>query len=365
MFEYETKKFSEDYDGKCFEGDSKKEVLKKIHDYRMENEPEYVEEFKKPLRVETGRVTPPEVYSYSLIGVGSLPTSHGNYFSVRMNNKVYNVINFWLENYKKAIRKFNIKEFEYIIFNNTALILISPKIPSEWCINENNWENLYVDPYISGLDRINGIKIIEYMKNNYQENLYVDEYLNGLEGLKSVKCIKAPELSKDDVDFIKNLSKEMRTQDNLGTSSPYGILLTQREFTSENHDDSEEYTFYLLDGEEFDLEEACEYVLENWEEDLSEEDKSILREGLGPKSYVDFSLNSILEDHGFKEKTGYKRNKATEHNTNFFLTKKAYDIHVACNRHNLSNPQPYVKHLHRNEEMERLMEIIHKLAKIL
>ncbi|MFA5669884.1 MAG: hypothetical protein WCX83_00340 [Candidatus Cloacimonas sp.] len=57
-----------------------------------------------------------------------------------------------------------------------------------------------------------------------------------------------------------------------------------------------------------------------------------------------------------------REHEANENNANFFLTEKAYHDHIRRNGHNLNEPQSYGIHLYRNAEIEKLYEIIHKIA---
>jgi len=159
-------------------------------------------------------------------------------------------------------------------------------------------------------------------------------------------------LPKEDIDFIKNLSKEMLEQDNRATATPYALICTtkQREYTPDGYGDKQTVRY---DCEEFDtpkdllsyfdmgedleptFDEAIDYIVENTELSTS-----------------DFDIFDYREYHDI-----------TKHNANFFLTEKAYHRYIEEDGHNLNKPQSYVIHLRRNKELAKLYEIIHKLAK--
>jgi hypothetical protein len=162
-------------------------------------------------------------------------------------------------------------------------------------------------------------------------------------------------LNKDDIDFILNLSHEMKTQDNRITAQPYALVCTtkQRDIIPEGYGDK---TMCVYDDETFDTpaELLTYFDIEKSNEDLNFDD----------------AIDLITEDHSYtSDKFDFvdyhDYQDITKSTANFFLTKSAYNEHIRVNGHNLNEPQSYGIHLYRNKELSRLYEVIHNLADIL
>lgn len=164
-----------------------------------------------------------------------------------------------------------------------------------------------------------------------------------------------PKLSQEQIDFIKNLSNEIKAQDNRGTSSPYSYRVQQSVRVYDTCAGHYRNTGISICGEAFDdIEDAIEYMDDEGEFELRGLDDLIEyldREGI---EYYTYSWQ--MEDrlcYGFQG------------GANTFLTKKACIQYIESNKHNLSNPQSYVVGEYRNPEMEKLYEIIHNMAEVL
>jgi hypothetical protein len=174
-------------------------------------------------------------------------------------------------------------------------------------------------------------------------------------------------LEKKEIEFIKNLSHEMKTQDTRCTAQPYALVIR------------EDVTRLVPDGYGGEL--ACywdetEYC--EWDDFITD-----LKEyyEYGEQSFSDCNIKDELEEifemNSFDDlRNSYAEGKIEaniqnivtekeikEYGVNFFLTEKAYHEHIRINGHNLNNPDSCGIHLGRNKEMEDLINIIHKLAK--
>lgn len=162
-------------------------------------------------------------------------------------------------------------------------------------------------------------------------------------------------LEKEDIEFIKNLSHEMKTQDTRCTAQPYGLIILEKKTRVLPQGFGDEH-IAVYDSMEFTFEELLEF----FEDD--EESMSLLKEHDSLRSlqnsYEAQKLNIDVYDIS-------RELEANENNANFFLTEKAYYEHIKRNGHNLSEPQSYGIHLFRNAEMKRLVEVVHKLAEVL
>jgi len=174
--------------------------------------------------------------------------------------------------------------------------------------------------------------------------------------------------SKEDIAFILNLSNEMKTQDNMSTAQPFSILLTteQKEYRPEGTADDFDI---IHDGEDYTLEDFADMVLQYLEDREITSDSGIVILKRDFKRYPSIATVELwlmeysIEDVFKYETMNYELTQdCTKMNANFFITKKAYNAHIKANGHNLNNPTPYGIHLYRNQEMEDLYKIIHKLA---
>ena len=169
------------------------------------------------------------------------------------------------------------------------------------------------------------------------------------------------ELSQEDEEFIKNLSHEMKTQDNRSTAQPYGLILTEEVETimSNGYGD---YLMARFDDEIFyEFDELLEYISDYF----GKNNKKIESISENYNSLRDLS-NSFEADELEIDIFSYNiEQKPTLINSNFFLTEKSYNDYLRQNSHNLNNPKSYGIHLTKNDEMKKLYEVIHKLANLL
>lgn len=151
------------------------------------------------------------------------------------------------------------------------------------------------------------------------------------------------EISQETYDFAKNLVHEIETQDNRSTRYP--ILYVIREKVKEYGiapgygEDGHEW---VKDSESYEWEDVVETIREIFqdnEREVTEDD---------------------AEDYGFC-KVYYRY--AYRYSDNFFFTEKAAQQHLHINGHNLTNPQDYVIHAFRNEEIESVIEVMKEIAK--
>ena len=168
-----------------------------------------------------------------------------------------------------------------------------------------------------------------------------------MRGLVNIKV--TPEVAK----FLKELSFEMKEQDNRWTREPYGYLYNyKKERLIPDTFDGEDYVYYDSDGEGGCIEES--EVKEQYEGLLSDDPE----EAKEYESFEDYlgkfeKINRMFEDefyHGGQ--TGQ-----------FFLTEKASREHIRVNKHHLPNSvSDYVVHCYRNPEMEQLQSFLRGIS---
>lgn len=204
--------------------------------------------------------------------------------------------------------------------------------------------------------RIIGLIFFNFEYNTMDKR--IDEYFEVLED---------NELSTDDKEFIKNLSNEMNTQDTRCTAQPYALVVQQQNTRIVPEGYSDLISCYWEESEYDDWDDFISEIKEFYCYGTPDLD---LDKHKGIETIIQMTGFSELKDsyeateieatvHYIKKEQEFK-----EHGINFFFTEKAYSQHIKENGHNLGcNPTSYGIHLHRNKEMEQLIEIVHKLAK--
>lgn len=174
-------------------------------------------------------------------------------------------------------------------------------------------------------------------------------------------------LTEEEIDFIKNLSKEITTQDTRCTAKPYGLIIGEKKRVVTDYDNCQEKAIYWNE---------CDYdTFEDWFEAI----KDYYLEGNRTNIIVDYiqkHCSDIDDVRNYESELyrlmdecprayGYNIEEVFNpdgHGVNFFLTDKSAKEFLERNRHNLTNPFTYGIHLYRNQEMKQLIDIIVKLG---
>ena len=177
-------------------------------------------------------------------------------------------------------------------------------------------------------------------------------------------------LTQKQQDFVLALSTEIKTQDNLATSSPYVIINTQNRVRMGPECWADDY-YLSLDFETkiYNNDELIEYTLKEypafteWLEDNLEELSDV------PKLDIDDGLKRVISeyqdfcnDHDIDIVYYEEEQEASKNDINVFFTHKAYKEHIEANSHHYNEPKSYLKHLFRNPEMEGVLDVVHTLA---
>lgn len=163
-------------------------------------------------------------------------------------------------------------------------------------------------------------------------------------------------MNREDIEFLRELQNELRTQTNDGNAQPvYWSVMEKREILQ--HDDCGEPR--IFDGEDmmlldeavamiedhFDKEEWTEDEKKEWDETTKTdfyEVKEFMNYWLGD----DFEVVYISEEDHLSEDTGA------------FLTKRACQQYIAQYGYNHRKPRAYAMTAYRNFELERLLSIL-------
>jgi hypothetical protein len=168
-------------------------------------------------------------------------------------------------------------------------------------------------------------------------------------------------LSQQQIDFIINLSNEMRTQDTRCTAQPYALILTEEMTEVRGKDHGSHCGAYWNEHEYEDYKRFQDDVAGYY---LDDDAPMWVRKAMECYSFSDLEDELYYRD-GDNQPTIYwfdRVRSARLMNSNFFLTEKGYEEYLSKDRHNLRKPQSYGIHLRRNDEMAQVIEIIHALA---
>ncbi len=177
-------------------------------------------------------------------------------------------------------------------------------------------------------------------------------------------------LSQEQIDFVKNLSHEMKTQDNRSTANPYALVIGQKERQVTDYENASEKAVHWSECNYNSYEEFIEALEEYyWEDNESHPVLDYIKENdiedIDDLRISEYDINKLIDDpisvYGYVTVDDFSSNA---YGGNFFLTDKSAKQYVQSNRHNLREPFTYGIHLYRNREMEKLYEVIHKIAEV-
>jgi hypothetical protein len=164
--------------------------------------------------------------------------------------------------------------------------------------------------------------------------------------------MKTIEVSDEIYDFLMNLSKEVKTQDNRATRMPYFYQVQEDKEVAVPDGCGNEV--WVMDGEiclrtEQDIKEAV-FEWRDWDLDDLNDDKEY-------EKLSSSDIDEILRNNYSKVSVNTKHKYS-----NSFLTEKACREHIRANRHNLDNPKTYLDHAYRNAEMDMLFKFLDELT---
>lgn len=187
-------------------------------------------------------------------------------------------------------------------------------------------------------------------------------------------------LSNDDIKFLKELQKELNTEDNVGTASPrYWVIRQPERIYHVDRDEADYYVFLDDDYQELTLEELKNYLEDVYDDNLKSVD---IKDGVLTFEYLDeFSeeiekytidfYNSSLESSYSVDKVlellelevnvvYYKEIDATVDNC-MFLTQIDAENHLRANDyHYHEKARTYCMCGWRSPRFERLINILSK-----
>lgn len=178
--------------------------------------------------------------------------------------------------------------------------------------------------------------------------------------------VEKHKITEDEIRFLKELQKEMNTQDNLGQADPrYWVIRDFCKVYGEKLNNPDGFTVHeLYDGYEvceieyrmFSSYEMADEILKKLEEqeyELSDDDKQTICD-----AYDFDSLNEAL----VKLDLSITQYEIVSKYSGMFLTQKAAEEHLRANHHHYSdNATTYAMTAWRSQEADMLYKILHSV----
>lgn len=171
------------------------------------------------------------------------------------------------------------------------------------------------------------------------------------------------EITEEEIDFLKELQKEMNTQDEFGQANPrYWVIRDYGEIYGQDLNNPDGYILYCVkDGEEICrfqsafgercIDEIIKFFTEDYPEDFKKEDFKVV--------YNVNSLMELLEEKGYEGSFNIVEYETYPKYSGFFLTHKAAEIHLKQNAyHYADNASTYAMTAWRSSEANMLYEIL-------
>lgn len=176
--------------------------------------------------------------------------------------------------------------------------------------------------------------------------------------------IEKHKITLDEIDFLKNLQKEMNTQDNFGQADPrYWVIRDFEEVCGQDLNNPDGYILYCTDDfkevcrfqstvfGELCIEKVVDFFTENYSEDFEKKDFETVYD-------VD-SLDELLEEKGYENSFSIAEYEIYPKYSGFFLTHKAAETHLKENAHHYSaNATTYAMTAWRSHEADMLYRIL-------
>ena len=149
---------------------------------------------------------------------------------------------------------------------------------------------------------------------------------------------------------LKEISEEIKAQDNVGTSNPVFVLF-EKEKVPTDSDYSDDYYYLDADADYTELDNEKDVMEHIKDQDYIETCdltlKYELQEALETENYYKFE--ELINEHFNIQKIYYLWKLEFQQ---FFLTNKSAEAYLKENSHHFSHPLIVCKSLYRNEEMK-------------
>lgn len=170
--------------------------------------------------------------------------------------------------------------------------------------------------------------------------------------------MKTIQISDELYERLLEISKELNSQNHLGTAMPYLFQVKDiRRMPTFEWVDVKWYEFVNTDRQSsFDAPETKEKLLKMVKEEYENSDEET---PLDLEDYNEDELESVLYEKFWYEKLPYTEIEVL---TNWFFTRKAVENHIERNSYHYSKPESYLTHSFRNPDMETVMEFLCQIS---
>lgn len=149
------------------------------------------------------------------------------------------------------------------------------------------------------------------------------------------------DISEKSFNFLKNLIKEIDSQDNRSTASPYYYVIQERKERSSMQGNDFDKIMYWHDGEYMGA--------DDWADALDFESKQNF-------------INWWVAEHPYEEPLYVEYYRGDADRANVFFTEKACEKHIRENGYHFNIPTSYIRHAWRNPEIENLFVAIREIV---
>ena len=176
-------------------------------------------------------------------------------------------------------------------------------------------------------------------------------------------------LTPEEINFIKELSNEIKTQDTRCTAQPYGLVIGKKERQIADYSNCDHKAIHWNESDYDSFEEFINALEEYYLEDSEQNDiVDFIKENCGnidDLRYYESTITNMIQDsfsvYGYNIVETFNPNLHCI--GNFFLTEKSAFSYIEKNKHNLGESAfTHGIHLYRNSEMGKLINLIIKLG---
>lgn len=171
-------------------------------------------------------------------------------------------------------------------------------------------------------------------------------------------------MTKEDLEFLKELQHELKTQETDGQRSPrfWGVMETKESIVPTGYGEYQKVIDRTGESIDYTVEEYVDLIDKILEEDdeVTEEDREAWAKIDRGDIYdvIDFARECLGRKTELLE---FKKNYVLSDQTGCFLTKRAVKKHIELNSHHYCNPHTFAMTAWRNPEFEKFLKIFENL----
>lgn len=167
-------------------------------------------------------------------------------------------------------------------------------------------------------------------------------------------------MKQTDIDFLRDLQRELNTQSNCGQAEPKYWGIMEKKMVSVPDGCGDEYEWYLPDSvDPLTTDEFIQYIRDNYVEEMNSELREEWEDLIADPTAWD--MKYFLESKKIIDEVRYvdvEVQDVLSEQTGAFLTRRAAQEYIDRFGYNHSQPRTYAMTAYRNFELERLLEIL-------